>query len=89
MILSYDIYGHQLVEVFLEHGQYHHVPVLVPSQPHHGYSSTSPNTCLARLVYLILEKKEQRVAMYLMLLASMVYWLNKEQAMLARAASSM
>ena len=52
-------------------------------------SSTSPNTCLARLVDLILEKKEQRVATYLMLVASMMYWLDKVQAMLARVASSM
>jgi hypothetical protein len=40
-------------------------------------------------MYLILEKKEQRVATYLMLVASMVYWLDKKEAMLARAASSM
>ena len=38
---------------------------------------------MARLVDLILEKKEQRVATYLVLVASMVYWLDKVQAMLS------
>ena len=69
-------------QAMLQHHLHQLMALLVIGQSHQLLLNP-PSICMARLVDLILEKKEQRVATYLVLVASMVYWLDKVQAMLS------